>query len=130
MLLKFQRLKLIFSLRFHYYSSYRHFCSSQVVADCIKKNRAGLGGDYENLAFVIHERTREAVGEWHWTRVKLIILYARQSSRKRNRPGTTTSSATVTTPAGVAPSRREVKPEYKGGNKTETARMQVASRTA
>jgi hypothetical protein len=53
----------------------------EVVAECILKNRDG-DVNYSNLAHSIKSEAREVVGEWHWTRAKLIILYARQFSRK------------------------------------------------
>lgn len=50
--------------------------------DCIHKNRIG-DVNYSNLALAIQTQTRNVVGEWHWTRARLIILYARQASRKK-----------------------------------------------
>jgi hypothetical protein len=56
----------------------------QVVMECIHKNRIG-DVNYSNLALAIQTRTRTVVGEWHWTRARLIILYARQASRKKHK---------------------------------------------
>jgi hypothetical protein len=82
----------------------------QVVMECIHKNRIG-DVNYNNLALAIQTQTRAIVGEWHWTRARLIILYARQASRKKYKL------------------QQQQKEDSDGANRKGSPR-QVASRTA
>jgi hypothetical protein len=70
--------------------------NKQTIAECIHQNRLGQLPEYADLALAIQAKTRAVVGEWHWTRAKLIILYARQSARRKSGDSTSQTKSEMT----------------------------------
>mmetsp|Transcript_12143 Transcript_12143/g.28093 ORF Transcript_12143/g.28093 Transcript_12143/m.28093 type:complete len:200 (-) Transcript_12143:501-1100(-) len=56
----------------------------QVTSECIQRHRDG-DPQCAKLPVYLRQRLHEIVGEWHWSRVMLIVLYAQQTC-KMGRP--------------------------------------------
>ena len=63
----------------------------QAIIECLHQNQLEERSEFSDLASAIQTKIRAVVGEWHWTRVKLIILYARQSARRKIRESSSKS---------------------------------------